>query len=245
MPLERAVVNAVIESMQEESRQIVETLQPGDVSNPVRLTFRKGGSEQRLIIHARRLTPQWREGEDPSSHGRPPGEFHVQMIFDGDQRGRGMRNFLRHENDALTLLLGYYLPEDEYIFVAYDPSRHAEYAYSKSLQVKQQTLEKAERFHSESALDEFIRTQKGMVQLTLGRIRLPRIFRSPFFWPPSERIMEELGDLAEAYKAGEIVDPASVDLSKIEGDDLSAVWEPICAEHPMFKGIALETRESQ
>lgn len=146
MPLERAVANALIESMRATGWQFVETLPLGDVSNPARFAFRKGEADLRLIIHARRLTPQWREGEEPSTHGRPPGEFHAQMIFDGDQRGAGVRNHLRQEESALTLLMGYYLPEDEYIFVAYDPSRHMEYAYSKSLQARQETLRRAERY---------------------------------------------------------------------------------------------------
>jgi len=146
MPLERSVVNALVKSMEEANWHVEETLPHGDTENPVRLTFHKGEATQRLIVHSRRLTPQWREGEEPSSHGRPPGEFHAQMIFDGDQRGRGVRNYLRQEENALALLLGYYLPEDEYILVAYDPSRHSEYAYSKSLQAKQETLEQAERY---------------------------------------------------------------------------------------------------
>lgn len=146
MSLERAVANVLIESMRAAGWQLVETLPSGDVSNPARFTFRKGEAERRLIIHARRLTPQWREGEEPSTHGRPPGEFHAQMIFDGDQRGASVRNYLRREEGALTLLMGYYLPEDEYIFAAYDPSQHMEYAYSKSLQARQETLRRAERY---------------------------------------------------------------------------------------------------
>ena len=146
MPLERAVVNALVESMEQANWDLAETLSPGETENPVRLAFHKGGTARRFIVHARRLTPQWREGEEPSTHGRPPGEFHAQMIFDGDQRGRGVRNYLRQQEDALTLLLGYYLPEQEHIFAAYDPSRHADYGYSKSLQAKQETLERAERY---------------------------------------------------------------------------------------------------
>lgn len=146
MPLERAIANVLVEAMYEAGWQIEDVLPPGDASNPVRLTFRKGDAERRLLVHARRLTPQWREGDEPSTHGRPAGEFHAQMIFDGDQRGAGIRNRLRQEPGTLTLLMGYYLPEQEYIFAAYDPARHLEYAYSKSLQVKQETLRQAQRY---------------------------------------------------------------------------------------------------
>jgi hypothetical protein len=142
MPLERSVAVAIVDSMQETGWKSQTQLTPGDVDNPFRVHFRKEEQDLHLIVHARRLTPQKGKGTD---HHRPPGEFHAQMIFDGDRRGAGVRNYLRFEDGALTLLLGYYETQSEYIFAAYDPTYHQEYAYSKSLQVKEQTLETAER----------------------------------------------------------------------------------------------------
>jgi putative restriction endonuclease len=142
MPLPRPVANAIIDSMQDTGWNLQTQLPSGDVDNPFRVRFHKDDQDLHLIIHARRLTPQKGPGTD---HHRPPGEYHAQMIFDDDQRGAGIRNYLHFEDGALTLLLGYYLPHDEYVFAAYDPAYHKEYAYSKSLQVKDQTLETAER----------------------------------------------------------------------------------------------------
>jgi predicted restriction endonuclease len=120
------------------------TLTTDPLSNPLDITFSGDGGSLRLLIHARRITIQSRPGDDPSDHGRPPGEMHAQMIFDGDKRGSGIRNTLRFLEEVKTVLFGFYRIDDsDYVIAAYDPQRHREYAYSKSLQVKQQILEKA------------------------------------------------------------------------------------------------------
>lgn len=100
MPLERPVADAIVDSMQETGWELQTQLPPGDVDNPFRVHFRKDDQVLHLIVHARRLTPQKGKGTD---HHRPPGEFHAQMIFDGDRRGAGVRNYLRFEDGALTL----------------------------------------------------------------------------------------------------------------------------------------------
>jgi hypothetical protein len=75
--------------------------------------------------------------------------MHAQMIFDGDKRGSGIRNELRFSDDAKTVLLGFYRTGDsDFVIAAYDPQRHREYAYSKSLQVKQQILERLRKLGS-------------------------------------------------------------------------------------------------
>jgi predicted restriction endonuclease len=113
-----------------------ETQLPDDeLSNPLDITFIHGDTSRRLIIHARRITPQSRSGANPSTHNRPAGEMHLQMIFDGDQRGAGNRNKLRFAANTQTLLLGFYMLNG-FVVAAYDPHKHQEYAYSKSLQVK-------------------------------------------------------------------------------------------------------------
>lgn len=222
MPLERAVANALIESMREAGWQLAKRLPPGDVSNPARFTFRRGEAERCFIIHARRLTPQWREGEEPSTHGRPPGEFHAQMIFDGDQRGAGVRNRLRQEEGALTLLMGYYLPEDEYIFAAYDPSRHMEYAYSKSLQIQQETLRRAEQY--------------GIALQTRATGERIVAFRARFF-PDYVDAFEDLHTVPETSLAEE----ASVDMRP----EVRAVLLPVEEVKPEAAPPELEPRDRQ
>ncbi|MBN2303593.1 MAG: HNH endonuclease [Anaerolineae bacterium] len=120
------------------------TVLPDDpLPNPLDITFSTQTHTRRLIIYARKITPQ---SSAESDHGRPTGEMHVQMLFDGDQRGRGVRNHLRFETDAHTVLFGFYRLNDDYVVAAYDPIRHREYAYSKSLQVKQWKIEEAVKF---------------------------------------------------------------------------------------------------
>jgi hypothetical protein len=137
MPVEREVANAVSKSMENAGWEQTNQLPDGEAPNPFRLEYEKGSERLNLIVHARRLTAQSGVGTD---HNRPAGEYHAQMIFDGDKRGSGQRQHLRFADDAKTLLVGYFLPQDEYIFAAYNPAYHQDYAYSKSLQLRKQTL---------------------------------------------------------------------------------------------------------
>ncbi len=120
------------------------TLLPdGELQNPLQVPLSRDGQQLSLLIHARQLTRQVREGANPSTHNRPEGELHLQMIFDGDQRGAGYRNTLRFMNGYRTLLLGFYSTAENYVIAAYDPMRHREYAYSKSLQLRQESIDRA------------------------------------------------------------------------------------------------------
>lgn len=66
------------------------------------------------------------------------------MIFDGDVRGRGVRNHLRSPSSGgETLLLGFKQHRGARVLVAFEAGRHTDYPYSKSLQVKEQTLDAA------------------------------------------------------------------------------------------------------
>lgn len=111
--------------------------------NPLNLVLKNGGIFYHLIIHASRITPQSSSGPNPSDHHRPPGEMHAQMIFDGDKRGSGIKNHLRFADGQETLLFGFIELQGYYVIAAFDPFRHREYSYSKSLQVKFETLQKA------------------------------------------------------------------------------------------------------
>lgn len=46
---------------------------------------------------------------------------------------------------------------------------------------------------SEDQLQAFL-SRPGAVQLTLGRMKLPRVIYGSFYWPPSERVMKILQD---------------------------------------------------
>ncbi len=140
MAFDREFAEALIKAMADAGW--VATLPAEELPNPLDIAFFGHDTSRRLIIHARRITPQF---SPESDHHRPPGELHTQMIFDGDQRGAGVRNYLRFAEGAETLLFGFYPTADSYVVAAYDPERHHEYAYSKSLQVKQQTIDQALR----------------------------------------------------------------------------------------------------
>ncbi len=84
---------------------------------------------------------------------------------------------------------------------------------------------------SEDQLQEFSH-RPGSIQLTIGRIKLPRIVNGPIYWPPSERVAKILEDRWRAFEAGEIPAPQLSDLQDIEGTDLQSIWEPIWKNHP-------------
>lgn len=143
MPLERVVADAIVSSMEDAGWVLLSSLDSGDMANPVQLDFQHDQANIRLYLYARRFTPQSGTGTD---HHRPAGELHAQMIFDDSRRGAGIRNLLFFEEGAVTVLLGYYPKNGDYIFVAYDPSYHREYAYSKSLQARDFFLEAASQY---------------------------------------------------------------------------------------------------
>lgn len=101
------------------------------------MSFALDETVYRGLVHVRHLTPQRGPSTD---HGRPGGEWHVQMIFDGDRRGSGSRNFLRTRDYYPTVLLGFRLFQDRPLIVAWDPSDKSEYGYSRSLQIREATL---------------------------------------------------------------------------------------------------------
>lgn len=61
----------------------------------------------------------------------------------------------------------------------------------------------------------------------VGRIRLPRILLKDAFWPLSQKAHQKIQELAR--ESGEL--PAEVSFKDIEGNDLSAVWDPVIAGH--------------
>lgn len=86
---------------------------------------------------------------------------------------------------------------------------------------------------SEAALDHLL-GQGPDVQVTVGRVRLPRIRRGPSYWPPSERVAHRLFEHWRAtVEDGLSSSPPSFE--DLEGLDMSTVWEPIWSEHPAAK----------
>lgn len=138
MPFDRKFAEAFVQAMANSGWRTI--LPAGEMANPLALTFSGPQKQLRLIIHARRLTPQ---SSPTSTHNRPEGEMHTQMLFDGDQKGKGARNYLRLVDGAQTLLLGFYPIQGSYVVAAYDPQKHREYSYSASLQIKEETILKA------------------------------------------------------------------------------------------------------
>jgi hypothetical protein len=70
------------------------------------------------------------------------------------------------------------------------------------------------------------------VNVSIGRLRLPRIHAGPYYWPPSERTAEKLRTLITAFLEGSIPDPRPIDIRMLEGTDMRTMWEPIVRGWP-------------
>jgi len=58
------------------------------------------------------------------------------------------------------------------------------------------------------------------------------------YWPPSKNTIQKLNKrIIDTLKRGEDFDLNSISLIEVEGDDLSAIWEPIIEDHPMLKKL--------
>jgi len=68
--------------------------------------------------------------------GRPIGEHKVQLITPGQQRGE--RGNFDHSDGRIVLLVGYVLEDDVFIF--WDAGLYADFAWSRNVQVKSQTV---------------------------------------------------------------------------------------------------------
>lgn len=144
MPADAAFVRLIERSVRSRGGRILDAPDADGAPNPFRFRFELDGDLFGTLIHVRRITPQEGEG---TTHARPAGEWHAQMIFDGDTRGAGQRNYLRTAEEIPSVLFGYVpVGEDEAIVIAaWDPEFHSEYSYSKSLQIREETLEEAAR----------------------------------------------------------------------------------------------------
>lgn len=68
--------------------------------------------------------------------GRTPGECKAQLIVPG--QGRGERSNFDHSGARIVLLVGYNNAHDVYIL--WDANLHMDFAYSKNVQIKPETL---------------------------------------------------------------------------------------------------------
>ncbi len=76
--------------------------------------------------------------------------------------------------------------------------------------------------------------RSSAVNLTLGRVRLPRVLFG-IYWPPSERVIS-----MQFARAAELIrqrilpenDPSPPTFFQLEGTNLAALWEPIWSKHP-------------
>ena len=93
MPLDRDFAEAFVTTMSQEGWSA--SLLAGELPNPLDISFTAANETMRLILYARRITLQSRSGPEPSTHNRPLGEMHTQMVFDDSKRGSGVTNILR------------------------------------------------------------------------------------------------------------------------------------------------------
>jgi hypothetical protein len=141
VPADAYFVDRVVSAIRSRGGRAIER-PAGIAPNPFAFAFTLDAKTYRALIHVRRITPQEGVG---TRHGRPKGEWHAQMIFDDSRRGAGVRNRLQTHRGYVTVLLGYVVRKGRMVISAWDPGRKANYAYSRSLQVKQVTLEEARR----------------------------------------------------------------------------------------------------
>lgn len=90
-------------------------------------------------------------------------------------------------------------------------------------------------FLTEKDLENALRKPSAL-RLTLGRFPLPRIRWMAMYWPPSESAMKKLiGLIKESLENGKMLNIASLELTDIEGTDMTKLWEPIIEDHPLIK----------
>lgn len=142
MPADEAFVRMLRSAVRIRGGRLLEAPEPDAAPNPFRFQFDLQGNLFGVLVHVRRITPQ--RGVE-THHGRPEGEWHTQMIFDGDNRGAGVRNHLRTDPALATVLFGFaeFGENNAPVLAAWDPSFHDEYSYSTSLQVREETLQEA------------------------------------------------------------------------------------------------------
>jgi hypothetical protein len=73
------------------------------------------------------------------------------------------------------------------------------------------------------------------MSLTVGRLRAPRLRLQHMYWPPSQRVLERIRELHEAFEADEGGHPNPDALYGIEGTELNALWEPVSPEYLTFE----------
>ena len=142
MPTDSEFVNALGAALAARGAR-VSNLPPEPTPNPFPIEFTVNDVRYRALVHVRRLTPQRGVGTD---HNRGADEWHAQMIFDNSARGRGVRNVLRSQPGYRTILVGYVQFADAVILVGWDAQKRVEYAYSRSLQVREGTIQRARTF---------------------------------------------------------------------------------------------------
>ena len=76
---------------------------------------------------------------------------------------------------------------------------------------------------------------RALLQIALGRVRLPRIRWMSLYWPPSQKAMSTLvSHLKSSLESGEEFDISAIGIEGIEGSDLKALWDTIISDHPML-----------
>lgn len=140
MPADAYFLQLITEAIHNQGGTLIEFPSLAAAPNPFRFVFELDDISYGALIHVRRITPQ--RGVD-TTHHRPAGEWHAQMIFDNSQRGAGVRNRLQTDPPYPTVLFGYGDVGGTRVIVAWDATFHEEHAYSKSLQVRQETLDAA------------------------------------------------------------------------------------------------------
>lgn len=103
--------------------------------------------------------------------GRPTGEHKVQLIVPGQKRGR--RGSFDHSGGRIVLLVGYAAEED--VFILWDAGLYSDFAWSRNVQVKAETIIQASAGKLATQLRQLRSGDGGNTVETLIAVRAERL----------------------------------------------------------------------
>jgi hypothetical protein len=92
-------------------------------------------------------------------------------------------------------------------------------------------------FHSEEELQKHIAQQHGILKISVGRNRLPRMKAYSLYWPLSQRVGVELIKAFVLHQQSETEPFNIANYAHLEGTDIRAAWEPIWDQNPIIREL--------
>lgn len=82
-------------------------------------------------------------------------------------------------------------------------------------------------FRDEASLEKHLAARDAPIRMATERLPLPRIQKGSIYWPPSERVVQRMAALHEAFITTKTPDPSTLSRVDMEGPELDALFEPI------------------